>query len=202
MKAYSKGAKRRNHKTTRKLYEHFREEVAVETIEKDDPQATVREARARQTGRPEKQVLAPMLGEDAGRAIDKGAVNREEARRMWEVWDALEKARRASVFHTVGRPMFPAVAKIEYMPERFETRDDFTPDLRTEEERHMAAMNNWRHWRHVLGFLSPRERYSLESALWQRDQLHLAGALTVHGVTFVASMRALVEVVDTIQRSR
>lgn len=203
MKAYSRRAKRRN-KGYRALCaaQQQREDATVQIIERDDPQQTVREARARQTGRPEDIVTAPMFGEDAGRAIDAGARNREEAAEMWRVYRAFDQAHRASVFHSTGRPMFPAVSKMEYMPERFEVRADFAPDLRSEQERHDAAMKAWDYWRHVTGFLSPRERLSVVNASWQRDQLHLDGGLTVHGVTFVAAMRAMVAVVDTLENRK
>jgi hypothetical protein len=202
MKAYSKSAKRRNHGKRAMFAREAAREAEMQTIERDDPLATVRAARARQTGRPESEVLAPIFGDDAGRAIDKGARNKEEAQRMWDAFDALDKAHRAAVFHTTGKPMFPAVSRMEYMPERFEVRADFHPDLRTEDERHMAAMNKWRHWRHILGFLSRREHMSIVGALWQTDQLHLAGALTVHGLTFVASMRELCDIIDTVEGRR
>lgn len=205
MRDYTKAAKRRNKKTGKRAMfarQQAIEDIQVQTIERDDPQKTVREARARQTGRPEDIVTAPIFGEDAGRAIDAGARNRDEAAEMWRVFRAFDQAHRASVFHSTGRPMFPAVSKMEYMPERFEVRADFTPDLRSDQEHHDAAMRAWDYWRHVTGHLTPRERYSVTAASWQSDELHRDGGLTVHGVTFVAAMRAMCAVVDTLESRR
>lgn len=202
MKAYSKGAKRRN-KGYRALCERQEaQDPIIQTIEKDDPLKTVREARARQTKRPESVVLGVMFAEDAGRAIEAGARNKDEASRMWETWDKFTRAHRASVFHSTGKSMFPAVSKIEYIPERFETRDDWLPDLRSEEDRYDAAMRAWRHWKHILGFLSPREWHSIMDASRQITTLHKGGALTVHGITFVASLRTLCGVVDAYEGRR
>lgn len=205
MRDYSKAAKRRARKTGKRTLfarQQTIEDMQVQTIERDAPQQTVREARARQTGRPEDIVVDPIFGEDAGRAIDAGARNRDEAAEMWRIFRAFDQAHRASVFHSTGRPMFPAVSKMEYMPERFEVRADFSPDLRSEEQRHADAMRAWEYWRHVTGLLSPRERYSVLNASWQTDQLHKDGGLTVHGITFVAAMRAMCAVVDTIENRR
>lgn len=204
MRAYTKGAKRRNRGGKRALFaqQQAKEDALVMTVEKDDPQKTVREARARQLGKPEKAVLLNMLCFDAGRAIDAGARDREEADVMWRVFSEFHQAHKNSVFHTTGKPMFPAVSKMEFLPERFEVRHDFAPvDLRTEEERHRDAMNVWSSWKHKLGFLTSRERYSIDCASRQMDTLY-DGGITVHGQTFVAAMRTLCEVVDTETRRR
>lgn len=196
MKAYTRGAKRRAKKGVAAMYSEFKEEAVVQVVERDDPQRTVREARARQTGKREKDVLLPMLCFDAGRAIDAGARNREEADAMWKTFSEFHAAHKNSVYHTTGKPMFPAVSKMEFLPERFEVRHDFAPvDLRTEDERHRDAMNAWATWRHRLGSLTPRERYSIDCASRQMDTLY-DGGITVHGKTFVAAMRVLCEVVD------
>lgn len=202
MKAYTKGAKRRNKsKGVTALYQQFEEQAQIATVERDDPMETVISARARQTGKPESEVLHPMLCFDAGRAIDAGARSKDEAVRMWDVFADMDAAHSASVYHTTGKPRSPAVSKMEFMPERFEVRHDFPIDLRTEDERHDAAMRRWREAKHKLGFLSGREWHSIMDAFWQNTALFDHG-ITVHGQTFVAAMRVLCEVVDTLENRR
>ena len=205
MRAYSKTAKRKFKKASQgvaALYDEFREETIVQTAEPDEPLRTVREARARQTGKRERDVFEPMLCFDAGRAIDAGARNKDEARAMWRTFSEFDQAHRASVFHATGKPREPNVSRMEFMPERFEVRHDLPPaDLRSEEERHKAAMARWDECKHKLGHLNGWERYAITSAFWQESALFDQG-LTVHGQTFVAALRTLCEVIDTFNNRR
>jgi hypothetical protein len=205
MKAYSKAARRKFRKAVQgvaALYEEFREEAIVQTAEPDEPLRTVREARARQTGKRERDVFEPMLCFDAGRAIDAGARNRDEARAMWRTYSEFDQAHRASVFHATGKHREPNVSRMEFMPERFEVRHDQPPpDMRSEEERHAAAMAKWADCQHKLGQLSGWQRYAITSAFYEVSQLFDRG-LTVHGQSFVAAVRALCEVIDTFNNRR
>lgn len=208
MKAYSAAAKKKNRKAWNRargvaaMYQDFQDEVTVQTVEKDDPTKTVREARARQLYKGEQDVFDPMLCFDAGRALDAGARNKDEAKTLWDLFTRFDIAHRASVYHSTGKPREPAVSRMEFMPERFEVRHDLPPiDLRSEEERHDAAMKRWRECKHLLGFLTSRERYAINDAFWQGTTLY-DGGITVHGQTFVASMRTLSEVVDTVGNRR
>lgn len=184
------------------MYQDFRNEAAAQVAEQDDPQRTVREARARQLSKPESEVMLEMLCFDAGRAINAGAAKKDEAKRMWETFTKFDQAHRASVFHSTGKPREPVVSRMEFMPERFEVRHDLPPiDLRSEQERHDAAMKRWRECRAVLGLLGRWERHSITDAFYQSTALY-DGGITVSGQTFVAAMRSLCAAVDTYEGRR
>ena len=205
MKARTVGAKRRAKKSAKgvaELYDSFEKEaLPIQVAEKDDPQQTVREARARQLGKSEKEVMDPMFAFPVGRAIDAGARDKEEARSLYDLYWRFYAARR-TFCRSIGVQLEPAVSKLEFMPERFETNADLPPpDPRTEEERHEAAKKRWQDHDHLLGFLAPRERYAIDAAIYGRSTLY-DGGITVHGQTFVASMRVLQDVVETVENRK
>lgn len=201
MKAYSKRAKRRN-KGYRALCERQeRQDPVISAVEPDDPQKTVREARARQTGRPEKEVVKPIYCEQAGRAIMDGAKDRDEAGRMWSRFSDFDRADAIYATRVLGKHRFPNVAKMEFLPNRVEADPDEKPDLRSEDEKHRDAVNAWMTWQGYLGRLHAFQRSSIVRAARQMDTLH-DGGITVHGQSFVAAMRALCDVVDAATNRR
>lgn len=198
MNAYSRGAKKRAKRGKRAL-EALQERVqdAITIVEQDKPQETVINARARIMNRPpSKMLLHPMLCEEAGRAIDLGAKDPEEAMKLWGVFKRYDQAEHIYYTRIIGNSRFPNVSKMEYLPEVFETSADDVIDTRTFEQKVNDTQNAWQKWNGYLGHMKGHERQSIIRASWRMDELHKGGDLTVTGIAFVAALRVLMEVVD------
>ena len=91
----------------------------------------------------------PMLSDDAGRAIwletGRGNPTREQA----PLWSLLCDITRsyATYCASIGKSPHAKCGKIEFLPERFEVRADDRPDLRSREEKDIAAARSWRSWK-------------------------------------------------------
>lgn len=200
MIAYTKAAKRKakRAKQANGINAEFNERWGGQDTmqaEPDDPLATVRQARSRQTGVPEDEALRPIFGEEAGRAIASVA-RANEADRLWRLFLAFDRADDLYFSRIIGRSRFPAVSKIEFMPERFGTRADDRPDLRTEDQKVNDTVKTWMRWQGHLGCLAAHERTAIIRASRQMDDLHKDGGPTLHGKAFVAALRVLAGVVD------
>lgn len=169
--------------------------------EADKPLETVMQARARQMNRKATDaMLGSHLCEDTGRAIDIGSKNETECKALWGVFISFDKAEHNYFRQIIGRPRFPSVSKMEFMPERLETRADDRPDLRSEDEKIRDASNGWARWQGYLGHLAAHERSAIIRAAWQMDDLHKGDTLTAAGNAFVLAMRSLREVVDALEK--
>lgn len=203
-KAYSKAAKRarkRNRCGVELLGKRFAKMAEIQGMldapADDKPLETVMGARARLLGiKPEDSLLSPMLCEEAGRAIDLGAKDKQEARKLWATFIAMDASHNRYFLRIVGRQRFPAVSKMEYMPERLETRADDVADTRTPEQKDTDAASSWKRWRDTLAYLAAHERASVRRAMWQMDKLHSGADLTTAGKQFVAALRTLHGVVE------
>lgn len=194
-KARTQGEKRRAKKgRVTDLYEQWREEAVI-PVEVDNPTETVLNARARRlNAEPDRCFLGEMFGEDAGIAIHLGAKGLDEANTLWSLFKRYD--RHDETFHrlVIGKPRFPAVSKLEFMPERMETRADDVIDTRTQDERIRDARNDKARWDGLLERLYPFQRIIIKRATRHMETLHERGALTSAGRSFVAAMRALSEV--------
>lgn len=195
--AFSKAARRRRKKAIGGKRELFGTMEAIEEMTtnrpKDNPLDTVRKARARHLScTASDEVLAPMLGDPCGQAISIGAENKQEAANLWQVFSDLDAADDAFHRRILGKPRFPAVSKMEFMPERLETGPNEPPiDIRTEDERIAAARDAWAHWRADLDKLYPWQRMAVTRGMRQMEAMHIRGALTAAGRSFVSGIRAL-----------
>lgn len=191
--AYSKAARRRRKKTgSRAMLEaQGAAEWTPRATERDDPLEVVREARSRITGITSDN-LAPILGEAAGVAIHLEAP--DDSARLWDVYKRFCAALSSHSQLVMGRAMFPSVAKLEFLPETFETRDDDVIDTRTQDERIRDAKNRMADWRDMLDRMYPWQRMAVERAARQQEVLHINGAVTAAGRSFVAALRRLSDI--------
>lgn len=192
----------------REMYSGFRNEVAPVTkhhVPKEDPRIVVLAARRRHNNKPQNADMShEMWGDLAGRAIiigadgltDRSAAERRDlAATLWDVFKRLDGCDETYFRRIIGRQRFPNVARMEYLPEAFETRpDDHHGEYRTEDEKDRAAVRNWMRWQGYLGSMSATEHCAIVSALRQRVMLSHAGRLTGAGERFVSAMRRLVEI--------
>ena len=191
--AYSKAARRKRKKGGKRAMESAQEEYTriATVVERDDPLSVVREARGRITGITSDN-LAPILGDAAGVAIHLEAP--DDSARLWDVFKRYCAAMSSYSQLVLGRSMFPASSKIEFMPERFETRPDDVIDTRTHDERIRDCRNRMDDWRVMLDKLYPWQRMAIERAARQQETLHINGEVTSAGRSFVAAIRRLSDV--------
>lgn len=172
------------------------ERERIEAVEIDKPLETVMHARARQMGRkPSESLLSPMLCDQAGQAIRIGAKDMDEARKMWDTFCTFDAVHERFCRRVLNVSRHPPVSKMEFMPERMETRADDRPDLRTEDEKIRDARNAMSEWDSNLSKLQRWQEQIIRSVSRQCETLHVNGNLTNAGISFVSAMRQLLEVV-------
>lgn len=176
-------------------FEREAERERMEAVEIDRPLDTVMHARARQMGyKPSDALLSPMLCEQAGQAIRIGAKTADEARNMWDTFCAFDGVHERYCRCVLNTSRHPPVSKMEFMPERMETRADDRPDLRTEDEKIRDARNAMSEWDDNLSKLQRWDEKIIRSVSRQCETLHVNGDLTNAGISFINAMRQLVEV--------
>lgn len=196
MKSYSKAAKRANKKAVKDLYKSWEAESAPVTPKvEEDPLKAPMQARANQLGqKPTKDVLAPNLETQAGMVLHIGVKDKDERRDLFDTFMEYDKAVNLYSARNLGRQRFPAVSKMEFMPERFETRlDDSPADGRTDEEKADSARKAMRLWDDRLNQLHPYRARIIRSVSYQQETLVKCGEITGAGRSFIAALRALHE---------
>ena len=199
-KAYSKGAKLRAKraglpdlaKVPRKQ-PNGRKRRAAGHMGEQNPEKTALEARARQSGKPSKdlgEMRHPAYGEAAGRAI-YAIHGGDTAKSLWDAYTALSGAYKRYLSVCIGSSVDAKTAKIEMMPDRFETSASDTPDMRSEDERHRAAANAWHGWRNALNELPLGHSAAIYAALHGWGDLMDGGQITAQGKRFVDAMKEL-----------
>ena len=89
------------------------------------------------------------------------------------------------------------VARLDMLPERFETRADDRPDIRSEDERDRDAVSSWMRWQGALQALGAHDASLIIRASRQTcGALVIGGRLSTTGSVFVAAMRSMRQVVD------
>ena len=196
----SKAARRKAKKaagkqSARDMKSQWRSEVVTHNRPmptREEVREVVREARARHLEMQASDIMdAPMLGEQAGRAICIGATDEAEAERLWETFKIMDAAAETYARRILGRSRFPAVAKMEYLPERFETRADDRIDIRTPEEKDIRAKKEWLQWCDLSSNLQPPLHAALHMSLRHKVQLHQGRGLTGAGRLFLAAIRRI-----------
>jgi len=199
-KTYSKGAKLRAKKAglpdladVPKREKDGRVKRSTRKDYERSPDQTALKARARQSGKSPSQLSEmrhPAFGEDAGRAI-YAVHSGDFANRLWTCYAACSASYKRYLSVCIGAGVDAKTAKIEMMPERFETSASDTPDMRSEEERHRAAANAWYGWRNALVNLTLSHSAAIYAALHGWGQLMDGGRVTENGKRLVEAMEAL-----------
>tara|TARA_Y100000310_G_scaffold257071_1_gene265052 strand:- start:2495 stop:3166 length:672 start_codon:yes stop_codon:yes gene_type:complete len=197
----------RRYPSGKKAYSMDERRAARARTDEQDADRVALEARCRQAGWTEpkggwvaeelaKARLQSMEGQ-AGLAITIGAKDDKERQRLWNVWRGLDGAEATYYRRILGKSRHAKTAKIEMQPpEAFEARPDDKPDLRDDDQKDRDAVNGWMRWRGYLGHLKTHERVSISQALQHKAGLVKDGKLSVSGVTFLAAMRVLADVVE------
>ena len=159
----------------------------------EDPRNVSIMARARiMFAIPGEAMLDEMLVEPAGQAIHLGAKDADEAKKLWALFKRIDSADDGYHWRILGRSRFPSVSRLEMMPERFETRADDRPDLRTEDEKVRDTKIAWSRWQALLWRLGQYHAYTIQNAMRHSGPVMvLGGKLTTAGQAFVAALRSL-----------
>lgn len=185
------------------MYARFRKEAAAAPREPaEDPRAVVLDARCRHNGKlRHDDVAGEMWGDLAGRAIVIGAEGltdrkpderRALASDLWDTFKRLDAVDETYFRRIIGRPRFPNVARMEYLPEAFETRADQHPRrYMSEDDKDQSAVSHWMRWQGYLGQMPRDAHCAIVSALRQRVMLSHAGRLTGAGEAFFSALRVL-----------
>lgn len=175
---------------------------AVPVTPLEDPRTVVLSARCRHLGKADTKAnrakaSMEMLGDPAGLAIAADTRDDNEASQLWELFKRYDGAHDAHHRRIIGRPRFPNVAKLEYLPESEPSENDAPPemtDARTPDEKDRAAANRWHTCCAVLYRLNRHEREAIMGALFQRDILTKGARCTTRGRQFVMALRVLRDV--------
>jgi hypothetical protein len=165
------------------------------------------DTRCRHAGKPVSDehrawARAQWLEGDIGKAIWIFTGKDEEAQRLWKVYLDWDIAEAVYFRRVLGKDRFAKTAKIEMMPERMEARADDKPDLRSEDEKHRDAVNNWMKWRGYIGHLETHERQSLFDGALYRYEVHSYGNLTGSGKEFCKALARLADIVEKLTNRR
>lgn len=190
-KAVSKAQHRARKKISARSMQRDWQRETVRHEPQECPTATVIAARSRHTGKSADAVRSEMYGDICGKAIAIGAESADEASQMWETFKALTGDAETYYRRRIGRPLFPNVSRLEFLPDRMETRADDRPDLRSPDEKEADARNRWAMWRGRLDRMTKAEATAIDSAMRHIVILFHMGRLTRHGLRFIEAMRAL-----------
>lgn len=201
MKARTKARKLadKRGRSVRTMQRQWEAQEAMPVKAHEDPRTVVLSARCRFLGRADTKTnrLAlsdQMAGDPAGQAIILRYDDPDTRKRLWDVFKRYDGAHAAYHRRIIGRPRFPNVAKIEFMPERFETSADDDIDTRTPDEKDRDAVNGWRAWMSITYKLTVHQRMALMDGLWLRGPFLREGSLTTVGREFAEAVFVLADV--------
>lgn len=195
-------AQRRKRKGTKRDHEAVMEVVhATPAKPVEDPRIVVLSARCRQMGkedtRANRSMLSwPILGDPAGLAISIASRDDDEAGKLWAVFCAYDAAHAAYHRRIIGKPRSPNVSRMEFLPERFETREDDSIDSRTEDEKDRDAVNGMDRWSRMVATMPKRERIALRVGVWLLADLTRGTRCTTAGLRFVHALRDLRDIAE------
>lgn len=161
-------------------------------VEKRDKSIQNLKARCRQMGKLDDnadEMRAAMIGEDPGRALAL-TCDPDTAARLWQ-WFVDMSAAEARYHRSIGKSLHAKTARLEVLADRFETRADDRPDLRTQDERDRDAVTGWMRWQGYLGRLSAADQSAIFMVYRHGAVAVVSGVVTRAGKRFVAAMLAL-----------
>ena len=173
--------------------------------ESDDPQRGALNARCIRFGldpvaRNREIVASPWMCCDLGFVMEARVSGRDHMQQKARLWDVFSRWTRAEATYRaryLGQGEQPAGAALQTIPDRMETDQSATVDIRAPEERDRDAVTGWMRWQGFLGHL-PRDGSAIlhnarrddGPALW-RD-----GAPTSAGLVALAALRDLADVTE------
>lgn len=170
----------------------------------EDPQREALNSRCRRFGVPanahnRETMRTPWMGCDLGFVIHARCKEREAAR-LWDVFSRWSRAEATYRIRYLGQGEQPAGAALQMIPDRMETDQSATVDVRTPEERDRDAVTVWMRWQGFLGHLSSDARTALHGARREDGrELWGGGEPTSAGL---AALDALIDLAAASERKR
>jgi hypothetical protein len=166
-----------------------------------DPRKTALEARCRRFGMATtaanmKALAGQHIGAHVGLVMERECKEAEIAR-LWAVWQGFCAAERTYRIRYIGQTGTPKGAAIAMVPDRMETDQSHSVDLRDSDQRDRDAVSAWMAWRGHLMHLSAYDQRLIHDA-----ETEAGGALwanagpTGRGVATLLALRRLAKVVD------
>jgi len=174
-------------------------EIATEP-DRHDPRKTALEARCRLAGVvATKDTLnaatAPHMGAQLGLALER-ICTADEIKSAWMTWQGFCAAERTYRIRYIGQSGDAKGAAIAMVPDKMQTDQSHSVDLRDSEQRDRDAKSNWRRWRGYLSHLSARERQLIIHAERDGRALWENAGPTQRGRDTVAALMRLVDVLE------
>lgn len=148
--------------------------------------------------KPSPSLLDPMLESEAGRALWV-VCGKDERKKLYDLFLEYDVARMVYAGRVLNIQRFPAVSRMEYMPERLQASASDVVDMRSPEERVDAAKKAMREWDAKLDKLMLHQSRIIRSVSNRTETCVIDGDLTTAGMSFVAAMRALRNMLDASQ---
>lgn len=171
------------------------------TSDAGDPRKVALDARCglqgvEATAKNRAALSAPYSGSDAGRCIgfqnDHG-----RATALWNVWQGYCQADRTYRVRYIGQSEDPQGAAIAMTPERMETDQSHSVDLRDQDQRDRDAVSSWMRWEGYLMRLDRAQMAAIKAARTvPADVLWAEARPTKRGEAFIDAINALARVVD------
>lgn len=173
----------------------------------EDCRETVLAARAQKMGvgntkEGRLQMTGAHLCDDVGICIEKviGAKTREQRddiAELWKTWNAFCASRWHYRRRILGQTGFPKGMNLQILPERFETDQSHSVDLRTDEERDAHAKQNYALWNGYVADIPSMEYQALLHSAENGHVLILNGSTpNPQGMRLVRAIEELRAVVD------
>ena len=117
--------------------------------------------------------------------------------RLWGVWQGFQSAERTYRLRYIGQTGTPQGAAIAMVPDRMETDQSMSVDLRDADQRDREAVSNYMRWRGYIGHLTAPEQGHLHrlfdgcgAAIW-------ADGPTRVGLATLDALKRLADVVES-----
>lgn len=162
----------------------------------EDARLTALNARCRHNGMKEtddnRRTVSDPSYENHATQVIVASVSDEIARHhLLSHWNRMDANHEAYYRHVLGKPRFPNVAKMEYLPEPVEARPDDRPDTRTPEEKVRDAKRANKELDAALAKLTGYEQCLILNGLHRRTEFVKGGKPTTAGLAFVAALRTI-----------
>lgn len=161
--------------------------------EADDPLRLVREARSRVVPAPKGDLLHPIYGHPSGIAIEAGAVDWDEARTLWQLWTALDQVHAQFCARAIEVDREPVGSRWD-VRHGAQSGEGRRFDLRTDEEKALAADREWRRLAGRLATLDAATRDAVIGSITGRLEMVRDRRVTTAGAPLAEGLRRLAKI--------